>query len=225
MAQNVRSGGPQSGGHRHDVEGPVDRAARECSVRSRVPTSSGPGSVHGHVLADVASNAELLGAAVPYLEEGLRAGDTVALSASPETVRLISRAVGEPAAQIVLDPQITLGDTRPPDAITVIGRYAEEAAARGARFRGLAEVDFGPEPADWREGERWESAYNRLSRGLAALTMCVYDRRRLPAPVVDGAAATPPFPLPGQAWAPNSDFRDPPGVVPSLPRPREPPQG
>jgi anti-sigma regulatory factor (Ser/Thr protein kinase) len=191
-------------------------------VRSRVPTSSGPGSVHGHVLADVASNAELLGAAVPYLEEGLRAGDTVALSASPETVRLISRAVGEPAAQIVLDPQITLGDTRPPDAITVIGRYAEEAAARGARFRGLAEVDFGPEPADWREGERWESAYNRLSRGLAALTMCVYDRRRLPAPVVDGAAATHPFRLRGQAWSPNPDFRDPAEFVPSLPWPREP---
>jgi anti-sigma regulatory factor (Ser/Thr protein kinase) len=222
MTQNVRSGGPQVDGRTHHDEGPVDRAAEECSVRSPVPASSDAGSVHGHAFADVASDGELLGAALPYLEDGLREDDVVALAASPETVELISRALGGRARRIRLDPQIALPANRPPDAISVIGRYAEEAAARGARFRGLTEVDFGPEPADWREGERWESAFNRLSRGLAAVTMCVYDRRRLPTAVVDGAAATHPCRLRGQAWSPNPDFRDPAEFVPSLPWPREP---
>jgi anti-sigma regulatory factor (Ser/Thr protein kinase) len=220
MTQNVRSGEPQLGGHEQD-EGPVDRAAGDCSVRSSAPTSSEAGSAHGHAFAEVGSDSELLGAALPFLEGGLRAGDVVVLSASRETVELISRALGEPAQRLRLDSGITLRETRSPDAITVIGRYAEEAAAGGVRFRGLAEVDFGSEPQDWREGERWESAYSRLSPGLAAVALCVYDRRRLPTAVVDGARATHPFQLRGQAWSPNPDFRDPAEFVPSLPWPRE----
>src|SRR3954469_19963667 len=106
------------------------RGAEEYSVRSSTPRSAGARSAYGHAFADVASDGEVLGAALPYLEGGLRAGDLVTLSASPETVALISRALGEPARQLQLDRRIALRGARPPDALSVIGRYAEEAARR-----------------------------------------------------------------------------------------------
>jgi anti-sigma regulatory factor (Ser/Thr protein kinase) len=179
--------------------------------------------VHGHAFADVSSDEELLAATVPYLERGLRAGDLVALSAAPETVALISAALGTPARhQVRLDAAISLRGVRPPDAMTVFSRYVAEATSRGVRFCGLAEVDFGPEPEDWREGERWESAFNRLSAGMPAAALCLYDRRRLPRAVVESAVATHPQTVRGGEWATNPRFRDPAEFVPSLPRPREP---
>ena len=56
----------------------------------------------------------------------------------------------------------------------------------------LAEVDFGDDPADWREGQRFESVYNRLLGDAPVSAICLYDRRRLPAAVVESAAATHP---------------------------------
>jgi anti-sigma regulatory factor (Ser/Thr protein kinase) len=201
-------------------EGPVDRAG-ECSVQTTVP-ALGAGPVHGHAYADISSDEEMLGAALPYLESGLQGGDVVVLAASANTVKLIAAALGESARQLRLDRGIGLGSVRAPDAIAVISRYAEEAAARDVRFCGLAEVDFGPDPEDWREGERWESAFNRLARGLPAAAVCLYDRRRLPAAVVERAAATHPHRLGGPEWSTNPAFRDPAEFVPSLPWPREP---
>ena len=201
----------------------MDQAAGDHCVQTAAPSSSSDaGPLHGHAYAVVASDVELLDVALPYLDRGLRDGDLVALSASPETVELISRELGEPARRLRIDPAISLLAASPPDAITVIGRYADEAAGRGARFCGLAEVDFGTEPEDWREGERWESAFNRLSGGMAAAALCVYDRRRLPRVVVDSASATHPIRLVGESWTTNGSYRDPAEFVPSLPRPREP---
>jgi anti-sigma regulatory factor (Ser/Thr protein kinase) len=176
-----------------------------------------------HGAAVVGSEAELLAAALPFLDEGLRAGDLVALTCPPETVDLICRELGEQASGVVSDPRMSLLGSRAPDALTMCSRYLERAVVRGSgRLRVLAEVDFGGEPADWREGQRFESVYNRLTVGAPVAAICLYDRRRLPAPVVASAEATHPQLVSGTTWSGNGRFQDPGTYVPSLPLPREP---
>src|SRR4051794_19772850 len=93
---------------RYDDEGPVERTAGDCSVQSTASSSAEEERLLGHAFAAVSSEEQLLGAALPFLDEGLRTGDLVALSASPETVDLVTRELGEPARQLAIDPRISL---------------------------------------------------------------------------------------------------------------------
>jgi anti-sigma regulatory factor (Ser/Thr protein kinase) len=118
---------------------------------------------------------------------------------------------------------MSLLGSRAPDALTMCRRYLERAMATGSgRLRVVAEVDFGSDAADWREGQRFESVYNRLLGAAPVSAVCLYDRRRLPAPVIESAAHTHPELVRGTTWSPSGSFQDPGTYVPSLPLPREP---
>jgi anti-sigma regulatory factor (Ser/Thr protein kinase) len=214
----------------HD-EGLVDEAGTDCSttgVRRTGRAAAEPAVLsHGHGAAVVSTQQDLLAAALPFLDAGLRTGDLVALTCPPDTVDLIARELGERATAVESEPRMSLLGSRAPDALTMCHRYLERAIAAGdtggsGRLRVLAEVDFGSDPADWREGQRFESVYNRLLGGAPVAAMCVYDRRRLPAAVIDSAAATHPVLVQGTSWAASSGFQDPVVYVPSLPLPRAP---
>ncbi|MFP5371841.1 MAG: anti-sigma factor RsbA family regulatory protein [Actinomycetes bacterium] len=206
---------------------PVDGQARGCAPPSAGSGSdaargaAGSGPTHG--AAFVTSEAELLAAALPFLYDGLRSGDLVTLACSPETVELLRRQLGDVGTALVSEPRMTLLGSRAPDALMTCSRYLERAVAEGSgRLRVLAEVDFGSEPADWREGQRFESVFNRLMVGAPVSAICVYDERRLPAPVIASAAATHPAMVRGAAWSASPGFQDPATYLPSLPVPREP---
>ena len=195
---------------------------RRTSRATRDPAVVTP----GHGAAVVSTQDELLAAALPFLDAGLRAGDLVALTCPPETVALLSRELGERAHAVESEPRISLLGARAPDALTMCRRYLERAVDAGetggsGRLRVVAEVDFGADPADWREGQRYESVTNRLLTD-AVSAMCVYDEGRLPAKVVESAAATHPHLVRGGAWTVNPEFQDPRAYVPSLPLPRTP---
>jgi anti-sigma regulatory factor (Ser/Thr protein kinase) len=182
---------------------------------------------HGHGAAIVSTQDDLLAAALPFLDAGLRAGDLVALTCPPDTVALLSSELGEKAMAVESEPRISLLGARAPDALTTCRRYLERAVAAGetggsGRLRVVAEVDFGDDPADWREGQRFESVYNRLLGAAPVSAICLYDRRRLPAAVVESAAATHPQLVRGPTWSVSTGFQDPGVYVPSLPLPRTP---
>jgi len=210
----------------HD-EGLVDGGPTDCSAPGthRASTAARKPAVltHGHGAAVVDAQDEMLAAALPFLEAGLAAGDLVALTCPPETVELLAQELGERAAAVESEPRISLLGSRPPDALTMCRRYLERAVDGGSgRLRVLAEVDFGADPADWREGQRYESVYNRLLAGAPVESLCLYDRRRLPAAVIESAAATHPQLVRGPTWSASTGFQDPGVYVPSLPLPRAP---
>jgi anti-sigma regulatory factor (Ser/Thr protein kinase) len=178
---------------------------------------------HRHGAAVVASDSELLAVALPFLDAGLRAGDLVALSCPPETVALVCGALGDRADGVENAPRMSLLGSRAPDALTMCGRFLERAeAGRSGRLRVLSAVDFGSDPADWREGQRFESVFNRLMGDAPVAAICLYDRRRLSPEVLASAAATHPQLVAGRTWSANGRFQDPVTYVPSLPLPREP---
>jgi anti-sigma regulatory factor (Ser/Thr protein kinase) len=161
--------------------------------------------------------------ALPFLDDGLRAGDLVALTCPPDTVAIICAALGERSAEVESEPGISLLGARAPDALSLSGRYLERARGSGSgRLRVLAGIDFGPDPADWREGLRYESVTNRMLSAEPVDALCLYDRRRLSEQVVASMSATHPQVVHGSAWSANPRFQDPVTYVPSLPLPREP---
>jgi anti-sigma regulatory factor (Ser/Thr protein kinase) len=58
--------------------------------------------------------------------------------------------------------------------------------------------------------------------GAPVSAICLYDRRRLPAAVVESAAATHPHVVTATTWSVSTAFRDPEEYVRALPRPRAP---
>jgi anti-sigma regulatory factor (Ser/Thr protein kinase) len=171
----------------------------------------------------VGSDTEVLDAALPFLDAGLRAGDLVALTCPPETVSVICEALGTRASAVESEPRMSLLGSRAPDALTMCGRYLERAMSGGSgRLRVVAGVDFGSHPADWREGQRFESVFNRMMGSAPVSAICLYDRRRLSPEVIASAAATHPQRVVGTNWSASAGFQDPHTYVPSLPLPREP---
>ena len=178
---------------------------------------------HGHAASVIGSDAELLATALPFLEAGLRTGDLVALACPDDTTALICEALGEQAVRVESEPRMSLLGSRAPDALTMCSRFLERAATESSgRLRVLAGIDFGPDPADWREGQRFESNFNRLMGDVPVGAICLYDSRRLPAEVIASAAATHPVLVQGAQWTVNGAFEDPVSYVPSLPMPRDP---
>jgi anti-sigma regulatory factor (Ser/Thr protein kinase) len=173
-----------------------------------------------HAVAVVRGEVDLLAVALPFLDAGLRAGDSVALACPPEVVALLCGELGERAGQVRDDPGLSLLGARAPDALAHAWRSAEQA--RGGQLRVLSLVDFGPTSAGWREGLRFESAANRVMQDAPVDCLCLYDRRRLPAAVVEAAASTHPYLVHDGAWAPSPAYRDPAEYLRQLPWPREP---
>ena len=181
----------------------MDGAATDCSTPGprRASRTAGDPAVltHGHGAAVVGTQDEMLAAALPFLDAGLRAGDLVALTCPPETVALLARELGERAHAVESDPRMSLLGSRAPDALTMCRRYLERAAAGETGVRSAAR----------RRRGRFRQRPRRLARGSAVRVglqpaagrgpvsaICLYDRRRLPAAVVDSASRHPSAPGP-----------------------------
>src|SRR4051794_4594877 len=97
MSQNDRSGGRTHTGPAR-LEGLVDAAAHDSSAPALLPGGRTAGTQptgNAHGAAVVASDAEVLAAALPFIDAGLRAGDLVALTCQPDTVAVLCEALGE----------------------------------------------------------------------------------------------------------------------------------
>jgi anti-sigma regulatory factor (Ser/Thr protein kinase) len=180
-------------------------------------------SARSHAAALVSSDEEILAVSVPFLTDGLAAGDTIALACPPRTAELIRSGLGEPAPTLENLPRICLLDTRAPDALTVTHRLLERARSTGSgRVRLVGELQFGNSPRTWREGARYEAARNVLLARQQLAGLCLYDSRVLPREVLDAARSTHPELVEAGVRRRSPDFADPTDFLRRLPVPREP---
>ena len=187
------------------------------------PPRGRTGAGHSHAAAVVGSDAELLAAALPLLDDGLVAGDLVVLTCPPSRAEQLRRELGDRAAGVRADPRVSLLDARAPDAVAAVRRLLAQAAGTGSgRLRVLGETVFGPAPRTWREGQRYESAVNAVLADAPIEGLCIYDRRSLPPEVVDSALATHPVLAVEEERRPSPAFQDPAEYLAGLPLPVEP---
>ncbi|MGZ4650558.1 MAG: anti-sigma factor RsbA family regulatory protein [Kineosporiaceae bacterium] len=186
-------------------------------------SGTGPTQTCRHAAAVVRSAPELLELALPFLDEGLSAGDRTVFCCSPETAALLRRELGPVAASVEFDDRLAVPGSRPPDVFVRLREHLARARdGRSGQMRLLAEAGVGGAADGWREEMRAEAVFNHVMGGLPISALCLYDTRLLPAAVVASAARTHPELFSAAGWSDSPTFEAASSFVRRLPLPREP---
>jgi anti-sigma regulatory factor (Ser/Thr protein kinase) len=188
--------------------------------RSRPVDATADGFRHDALLFD--SPADLVEVAVPWLREGLEAGDAAVIAASADTADVLREALDGDQRVHVLER----GDVyraRTPTAITTFRNLRDErSTVPGSTVRVVGELDFGPTERDWLEWQRYEAVINEALHGWSLWGLCVFDTQRLPDALIDCALGTHPQVRTRRGRGPNPHFVDPAEYLRALPVPVEP---
>ena len=185
-----------------------------------LPASPPRRAAHDALLYD--SPGALVDVAVPFLLEGLAAGDAAVIATSAPTAAVLCEAVdGDPRVH-VLD-RTAVYAPRTATAITTYRRLSNQRiAGPGGRVRVVGQIDYGPTARDWLEWQRYEAVVNEALAGWPLWGLCVFDTQRLPEPLLESARQTHPWiHTPGGRSA-NPDFVAPADYLRSLTIPVEP---
>lgn len=174
-----------------------------------------------HEAACYASDDELVATAVPFLVDGVAAGEPSVVSMGERTAALLRSALpaGLPVTFLPGGPMYA----RPAGAIRSYRRLlAEHVAAGAAQIRIIGELPPSAFGATWDWWARYESAINHAYDPFPLWSMCAYDVRTTPAPVLADVLRTHPrTALPGGRHVANVTYTAPERFL-AEPRPSAP---
>ncbi|WP_448627200.1 anti-sigma factor RsbA family regulatory protein [Geodermatophilus sp. URMC 64] len=176
------------------------------AVAGRTPPAV-PGQAYRHRGLFFASPEELLAAAVPFLAEGLEAGQPALLACRAELNAALFEALGDDERIFLLsEDDVGTGDVR---ALAARHRLVGRRTTGGASgVRLLVEVAH-DDRRSRREWLRFEAACNVALGQLPLSSVCAYDVRGLPEAVRRGVEATHPVLLTASGAVPNDRYVDP----------------
>ena len=149
----------------------------------------------------------LLHAALPFLTDGVDAGEVVLVVAPAATTACVRRVLG-PAAGAVAFRDAAHWYSQPTRTIAAYSSFIEDHP--GARIRALAEPGWEcGTPAEIAEWTRYESIVNQAFAEVDAAVLCLYDQRTTAAEVLDGVVRTHPELVGDSGPRANADFLDP----------------
>lgn len=154
------------------------------------------------------SDEDFLATNIPFLREGLGAGERTLAVTSRRNIGLLTDALGGDAAPVDFH-EARDWLTTPWRALLAYRRYVNRHAGNDMRVRVIGEP-FAPErtSAAAIEWTRYESMINIAFADLPLTILCPYDTRTLPAAVVDHALRTHPVVMDEAGIAPSPDFVD-----------------
>ena len=152
---------------------------------------------------------------VPFITDGLAAGDATVAVTTRANVSLLRDALGDEREQVAFVDRDEWY-TRPAKVIAGYDKTLRFHLRAGApRVRVVGEVQFGSTPADWDEWTVYESLLNRAFVDRPAWIVCPYDARSLPDAVLHGAAHTHSQVLTDD-WRDSLSYDDPAQLVRAL---------
>jgi hypothetical protein len=155
------------------------------------------------------SDQQFLQTAVPFLAEGLAAGDPVLAVTTPAHLELITDALGPRGGEVDYAESAFFG-RRPPQRVAAFFRYWKNHAGGSGGVRILAEpVWAGRSAREIAAWTRMESALNVVLAPASIAMICPYDTRTLDPDIVTGALRTHPARIAGSRLSPSADFTDP----------------
>jgi anti-sigma regulatory factor (Ser/Thr protein kinase) len=174
---------------------------------------------HFHEAVRYASDDDLLAVAVPFLAGGAAAGEPTVVSMGPRNTALIRAALPAGADVTFLD-----GDSlyaRPTGAIrSYRNLFADHVGGGATQIRVIGELSPGTFGATWDWWARYEAAVNHAYDEFPLWSMCAYDTRTTPEPVMADVLRTHPrTATPDGRHVPSPTYTDP---VRYLTEPRTP---
>lgn len=167
-------------------------------------TSNAPGLRHQAFVYE--EDIDFLRAAVPFVREGIAAGEAVLAIGSARGVTDLRRALGSDS------DAVEFGDAAswyvlPARTIAAYTSFVAENAT--ARIRVMAEPGWETgSAAQISEWTRYEAMVNQAFAGVDASVLCLYDRRTTDPRLLDGALHTHPELTDGARARPNDAYLD-----------------
>jgi AcrR family transcriptional regulator len=125
---------------------------------------------------------------VPFLRDGLAAGDPTSIVLTPSNSALLRDALGQDAHRVsFVDASVTY--RRPAAAFAAYRRHLEKELSRPEveLVRVIGEIPSGLTTEEYAEWMRYESLFNRGFAGYPLWVVCGYDTRARPEQIVDDA--------------------------------------
>lgn len=163
------------------------------------------------------STGELTAAVAPFVRDAVRVGEAVSVITTEANIGAVADAVGHAARRVSF---VDSGDFYETPARTIASAHElrEELFASGvSRVRFLGEVPFGSSVEERTDWLRYEAILNSVFAAVPQWCVCLYDQRRLPDWLIEGAYRTHPHLLSrGGHRARNPRFEDPASVIREL---------
>jgi anti-sigma regulatory factor (Ser/Thr protein kinase) len=148
-----------------------------------------------------------LDAAMPFLRQGLSAGEAVLAVTPAASIDLLRQALGSDAGAVGFR-DAAHWYSQPTRTIAAYNSYINDHL--GMRIRVLAEPGWQcGTPDEITEWTRYESIVNQAFADIDASVLCLYDERTTATAVVDGALRTHPELLCDSGPRPNEAYADP----------------
>lgn len=138
-----------------------------------------------------ASHDEYLARAVPFLREGLEAGEGAIVANTKPGIAIIREALGSDAANVTF-VDVSSSYTRPARTLAAYHKVYAEQLQKTATLRAVADVQFGPDPREWDIWTGYEAVFNRSFGHLPAWVLCSYNANGTPDPIIEGVWRTHP---------------------------------
>ena len=194
-------------------------------TRSRGREPAGAEDCFRHESLFYVGDDEFLAGTVPFIEDGLEAGEPVLVAVGPQRRALIEQALGPRRRGVGFRDMHALA-RNPARIIPAWQRFLETAAPDGDPVRGIGEPIWpGRSPAELVECDRHEALLNRaFGGGRAWSLLCPYNAEHLAEEVLEGARRNHPL-VAGAGGAHTNRSHVPAGGAPgpfegALPAPR-----
>jgi anti-sigma regulatory factor (Ser/Thr protein kinase) len=183
--------------------------------------SEGPADHYVHSALIYRSDEHLVSEVVPFLQEGIAAGEAVVAAFEDRVSGLVSDALGP--VEGILQVTEPLGRSSPATALRSFRELFDGLLADGApRLRLAGHVPHPGTGLPWDPWFRFEACVNDALHDVPGLGICCYDERTTPDPVLDDVRRTHPFLASGGTFGPCADFGPVDELVHSRPSTEDP---
>jgi anti-sigma regulatory factor (Ser/Thr protein kinase) len=169
--------------------------------------SSKPSALRHNALL-YASEDEYLARVVPFLREGLERGEGAIVAHTRPALAKVREALGADAARVTF-VDVSAAYTRPARTLAAYHSVYAEELRRAPRLRAVADVQFGPDPAEWDLWTAYEAVFNRSFAHLPAWILCSYNADGTPDPILDGMRQTHPEIVDERGWSVCDYYEEP----------------
>ncbi|MGY1679221.1 anti-sigma factor RsbA family regulatory protein [Geodermatophilus sp. SYSU D01176] len=172
------------------------------------PTGDWDGTTFAHEAFVFGTDRELVDRVVPFAVEGLSRGEPVLVVAGERVRTLLAEELGPDVDRLTT---FAAAETWWQGGHRTLHAYDRDLRALQAvapTWRLAAEPTWLARD-DGREWSRFEAVANRCYAALPYYSLCLHDRQRLPAPVLDAVARTHPLTWGGSAPVPEPAYEDP----------------
>jgi len=182
-------------------------------------TSNGTALRHNAFVYD--SLDEYLGRAVPFLKEGLEAGEGAIVAHTKPGMAMMREALGPDGAHVTF-VDVSSAYTRPARTLAAYHKVYAEQLRKTPKLRAVADVQFGPDPREWDLWTGYEAVFNRSFGHLPAWVLCSYNATGTPDAIIEGVWQTHPEVVDRTTWMTSGLYEEPDQLLRRITPPPEP---